>query len=200
MFQNFFFSFQQISSIGWDLHYLTVLLNFSEGKGRNRAKRRPLLLDCEYASMLTIYRMTCTSQRAGTEEGTCPVWETWMGTEPASSRRLHCSPCFCEAWTLTTNVSISVDPGAWIQCENTYPYAVFNLPLASTFCISYFHFNRVVCLSESATLLSDPAWQVLSSTSCLLLQRMCQYCQRGRSRWEHSSHSSKVIDLLPKFR
>lgn len=65
--------FQQISSIAWDLHYLTVLLNFSEGKGRNRAKRRPLLLDWEYAGVLTIYNMTCTSQGVGTEEGTCPV-------------------------------------------------------------------------------------------------------------------------------
>lgn len=41
--------------------------------------------------------------------------------------------------------------------ETTYPYAALNLPLASTFCISYFHFKPCgVCLSESATLLSDP--------------------------------------------
>lgn len=66
------FSFQQISSIGWDLRYLTVLLNLV--KEKNRAKRRPLLLAWEYASVLTVYRMTCTSQRAGTEEGTCPGW------------------------------------------------------------------------------------------------------------------------------
>lgn len=160
MFRNFFFSFQQISSIGWDLHYLTVLLNFSEGKGRNRAKRRPLLLYWEYASMLTIYRMMCTSQHAGTEEGTCPVWETWTGTEPASSGRLHCSPCFCEAWTLTTDVSISVDPGAWVQCENTHPYAVLNLPLASTFCISYFHFKACGVLKWVS---NSPEWPGLAS-------------------------------------
>lgn len=116
--------------------------------------------------MQTIYNMTCTSQGAGTEEGTCPVWETWMGTEPASSGRLHCSPCFCETWTLTTDVSISVDPGAWIQCETTYPYAVLNLPLASTFCISYFHFKPFGVLKWVS---NSPEWpgQVLSSMSCL---------------------------------
>lgn len=82
---------------------------------------------------------------------------SWMGTEPASSGRLHCSSCFYETWTLATDVSISADPGACTQCETMYPYAALNLPLASTFCISYFHFKPCgVCLRESATLLSDP--------------------------------------------
>ena len=69
---SFFLSTNILYRLGSSL--LNCFTEFSEGKGRNRAKRRPLLLAGEYASVLTVDRMTGTSQRAGTEEGTCPGW------------------------------------------------------------------------------------------------------------------------------
>lgn len=103
--------------------------------------------------MPTIYNMTCTSQGAGTEEGK-PGWgQNQLLLEDSTALPVSVKPGPCPQTYLS---SIIVDPGAWIQCETTDPYAALHLPLASTFCISYFHFKPCGVLRESATLLSDP--------------------------------------------
>lgn len=100
------FSFQQISSIGWDLRYLTVLLNLVKEKEQSKEKASSTSLGiCKCAdSVQDDLHFPACRDRGG--------YLSWMGTEPASSGRLHCSSCFYKTWTLATDVSISADPGA----------------------------------------------------------------------------------------